>query len=241
VNWLRLVVTSFALLLGTVACCGVADEPKKDDKQVVESKAVKRQPATAVNFSKELGLGFPSLKTLGARIEAARRAHDPVSLGHAAQELAVAEKVAGKKATLTSTALVKEAAQLAQVRRQEKELQAMVNITNQVASEEDLLGNLNQQLQLAREQIKAEKAAIQSNEEPTGPRRLVINNYTTQYMDIWVNGFLKMQVEPGGSKWCMIEHKWNPTVITAYGDDDSQTWGPRTIWGTFKTYTWNLQ
>jgi hypothetical protein len=241
VNWLRLVLTSIALLLGTVACLGVADEPKKDDKQVVESKAVKRQPATAVNFSKELGLGFPSLKTLGARIETARRTHDPVSLGHAAQELAVAEKVAGKKASMTSTALVKEAAQLAQIRRQEKELQALVNITNQVASEADLEANLNQQLQLARQQVKDEKQAIQSNEEPTGPRRLVINNYTTQNVDIWVNGFLKMQVEPGGSKWCMIEHKWNPTVITAYGDDDSQTWGPRTIWGTFKTYTWNLQ
>jgi hypothetical protein len=235
--WLAVVVCGCGLLGGTP---GLSGDAKPDDKQEVSSKATKRQPATAVNFSKELGLGFPSLKTLGARIETARRTHDPVSLGSCAQELAVAEKVSGKKASITSAALVKEAAQLAQMRRQEKELQATLHVSQQLAADADLISNLNQQITLAREQVQAEKESIQKNEEPTGPRRLVINNYTTQYMDVWVNGFLKMTVAPGGSKWCTIEHKWNPTVVTAYGDDDSQTWGPRYIWGNFKTYTWNL-
>src|SRR5205085_5697325 len=95
-----------------------ADEPKgsgqkEDDKQVVESKARKGKPAKAVDFRKELGVPYSSLHTLGARIDAARQAHDPVSLGHAASELAVAEKVGGKKASVTSTDLMKEANQLA--------------------------------------------------------------------------------------------------------------------------------
>src|SRR5262245_65968273 len=79
---------------------GAGDEPKPEDKQVVDSKAEKRQPATAIDSRKELNLPFSSLTTLGARIEAARRSPDPIALGNAAHELAVAEKVSGKKASL---------------------------------------------------------------------------------------------------------------------------------------------
>jgi hypothetical protein len=28
--------------------------------------------------------------------------------------------------------------------------------------------------------------------------------------------------------------------MTAYGDDDSTTWGPRYVWGKFNKYTWNI-
>jgi len=38
----------------------------------------------------------------------------------------------------------------------------------------------------------------------------------------------------------VIEHKWNPTVLKGYGNEDTNNWGPRYIWGNFKTYTWNL-
>jgi hypothetical protein len=36
------------------------------------------------------------------------------------------------------------------------------------------------------------------------------------------------------------EHRWNPTVLTAYGDQDIDSWGPRYIWGRFQTYRWNI-
>src|SRR3954449_6053251 len=78
------------------------------DKQVVSSKVVKRPAAASVNFRKALGLPLQSLATLGPRVAAARRASDPVALAHAASELAVAEKVSGKKASLTSTAVYAE-------------------------------------------------------------------------------------------------------------------------------------
>jgi hypothetical protein len=38
----------------------------------------------------------------------------------------------------------------------------------------------------------------------------------------------------------VIEHKWNPTVLTAYGNAPFVVWGPRQIEGAFTTYTWNL-
>src|SRR5262249_25262355 len=100
---------------------GLGGQPEKiggpeDDKQVVESKAEQRAAAAATDFRKQLKLPFASLATLGGRIDAARRDGDPVALAHAASELAVAEKVSGKKADLTSTAVLKEAAELAKLR-----------------------------------------------------------------------------------------------------------------------------
>jgi hypothetical protein len=223
-----------------------AQQPKKDapapeDKEVVDSKAVQRPAAASVNFRKELNLPFPSLSTLGPRIAAARRASDPVALAHAAGELAVAENVSGKKASLTSAALIKESAELARLRRQHAELQAVLNVSNQVAGEEDWIKLMRQEIATAKERALADTQAIRRNEEPTWtPRTLVVNNYTTQYVDINVNGFLKMQLGPGESKSCVIEHRWNPTVLTAYGNEDIETWGPRYVWGRFQKYTWNI-
>src|SRR5579872_4973992 len=79
---------TLALMLGLLvsgtflAADKPARPPKAADKQVVESKATKRASATAINFRKEFNLPFPSLGTLGTRIEAARRAPDPVALAH---------------------------------------------------------------------------------------------------------------------------------------------------------------
>src|SRR5262245_48681024 len=89
--------------------------PQKDDKQIVDSKAQKRTLAASIQFNKELGLPYKSLTTLGSRIDTARRGHDPVSLAHAASELSVAEKVSGKQASVTSSTLLKESAELAKL------------------------------------------------------------------------------------------------------------------------------
>src|SRR5262245_47592661 len=78
------------------------DASTPEDQQAVTSKATPRPAASAVNFRKELNLPFDSLSTLGSRIESARRKPDPVALAHAANELAVSEKVSGKTASITS-------------------------------------------------------------------------------------------------------------------------------------------
>ena len=229
---------------------GTAQKDKADkavvkgkDKQKETTKATKRPRASSINFRKAYGLPLASLGTLGPRIDAARRAGDPVALAHAAGELAVGEKVSGKKASLTSKALLAEAAELAALRKEVAELKATFAVHQQVADAETNVKFWKDQIALADSITKSEKDAIDRNELPTdAPRRVLVNNYTTQYIDIWVNGNYRLQITPGGSKWLTIDHKWNPTILTGYGNEDEGfTWGPKRIFGTFKTYTWNLQ
>jgi hypothetical protein len=221
-----------------------AQETKKedtDDKQVVDTKASKRPAAATVNFRKELNLPLDSLSTLGSRIEAATRKPDPVALAHLANELHVAEKVSGKTASVTSKAVIQEAAELAKVRRQEAEMKALLQVTNQMMFQEDNLALQRKDLALAQEQIKADKAAFDSKQEPSSaPRKVIVNNYTTQILDVYVNGYMKATVQPGSTQVITVEHRWNPTVLKAYGDEDTSVWGPRYIWGKFDKYTWNI-
>jgi hypothetical protein len=216
-------------------------DPAAEDKEVVSSKATPQAAATSVHFRKELNLPFPTLSTLGGRIESARRAPDPVALAHAAHELSVAEKVSGKTASLTSMMLIKEAAELAALRKQEAELNAIYNLSSQMAVAEDNLALTRAQIASAKAQANADVQALRSNQEPTSaPRQVVVNNYTTQYLDVYINGFLKTQIGPGASQVYTIEHRWNPTVLKAYGNEDSSVWGPRYVWGRFTKYTWNI-
>jgi hypothetical protein len=231
----------------TATCLTLADPPgtggsAADDQQVVKSKGTPKTPAASVNFRQQLGLSFPSLGTLGSRVDAARRAHDPVTLANAAQELSVAEQVSGKKASVTSSQILKESAELAKLRRQSKELQAVLRVSEQLQDAADNIASLNATIALTKQQIAADQKATNVNLEPTwSPRTVVVINYTPQYFDIWVNGNYKVQVAPGMQQTFYIEHRWNPTILTAYGNDDSTTWGPRYIWGRFKTYTWNIE
>ncbi|MGE3806191.1 MAG: hypothetical protein AB7K24_16085, partial [Gemmataceae bacterium] len=100
--------TMFASLLIVLAAASVDGQdadPAKKDQQTVTTKGVKKS-ASQVDFRKELGVSYPSLGTLGSRIDAARRAHDPVALAHAASELNTAEQISKKKASLTSQELI---------------------------------------------------------------------------------------------------------------------------------------
>jgi hypothetical protein len=107
---------------------------------------------------------------------------------------------------------------------------------------EDNITSIKKDIAMSRQQIEADKKAINSNLEPTWkPRTVVVNNYSTQYLDVYVNGNYKVQVQPGMQQTFMIEHRWNPTVLKAYGNEDNITYGPRYIWGKFDKYTWNIQ
>jgi hypothetical protein len=84
--------------------------------------------------------------------------------------------------------------------------------------------------------------AVNSNLEPTWkPRTVVVNNYTTEYLDVYVNGNYRTQVQPGMQQTFVVEHRWNPTVLKAYGNEDINTYGPRYIWGKFDRYTWDIE
>jgi hypothetical protein len=154
----------------------------------------------------------------------------------------VAEKVSGKKASLTSTTLARESAELASLRRQQAELQAVLHVNEQITQEQDTIANLRKSIALSKQIAQADVEAFRKNEEPTWtPRKVLVNNYTTQNILIYVNGSSKWpMVPPGGAQMFVIEHRWNPTVLTATGDQDIDTWGPRYIWGRFNKYTWNI-
>lgn len=234
----------FVLLAILLTSARAAEEPKKgdpEDKQTVDSKPTKQPSAGAVNFKKELGLPFDSLGTLGSRIDQARRKYDPVALAHTASELHVAEKVSGKKASVTSSQLIKESSQLAKLRSQEAELRAVLNVSDQVANEQDVVLSLKKEIELAKERAKLDTEAVQKNLEPTWqPRKVTINNYTTQYLTIYVNGRYKTEISPGMSAVCVIEHRWNPVTLTAHGNEDIDQWGPRFLYGRWQKYTWNI-
>jgi hypothetical protein len=244
-NRLLLLAVLALLSLGVVSLAG-GDEPKKDDpaaadKEKIDTKATRRKTAASVRFRKELGLPLATLNTLGSRIDAARRAHDPVALANAANELGVAEKASGKKASLLAKELIKESAQLAALRRQEKELRAVTAAANQIAETDDTLKTLQTILDQAKASAAADSEAIRMNQEPTWkPRTIIVNNYTSQYLDIWCNGNYKVQIAPGLAQSFVIEQRFNPVVLTADGDEDDFTWGPEHIWGRFNKYTWNI-
>jgi uncharacterized protein (TIGR03000 family) len=214
----------------------------QDDQEVVTSKAVHRPTAASVDFRKDLNLSFATLRTLGPRIDAARRAHDPVALANLASELSVAESVAGKKASVTSDQLIKDAQKLAKMRNQLSELNAILKIQNQITARDEDIAITQQSIAEAKAAAASAQESVAYNQEPTWtPRKVLVNNYSSDYMDLWVNGHYKGQVQPGMSRTFIIEHRWNPTVLTAYGDTDNDNWGPRYIWGRFQTYTWNIQ
>jgi hypothetical protein len=224
-----------------------ADKPegKEKDEQVVTSKASKRVLATTIDFRKAHGLPFDSLRTLGSRIEAARRKPDPVALAHAASELRVAEKLSGTTASLTSTALLAEAKELAALRRKVAELKVVLAIHQQIASEEtkeeDQVNFWKTKIALAEKTAQEEQDALAKKAPVEVPRMVLVNNLSSQSVDVWINGCYNVDIPAGTSKWCVVEHNWDPTTLTATGDEDGRSWGPRWVRGAYKTYTWNLE
>jgi hypothetical protein len=217
-------------------------DPADNDRESFTTKATKRTPATAINFNKSLGLPFDSLRTLGSRIEAARRKPDPVALAHQASELAVAEKVSKKTAGLTSKALIQESAELAAARKQEAELQAVQQVALQVQVEEQNIKLLKEQIAMSQQIAKQDREAFNSKQEPTSkPRQVIVNNYTSQYVDVYINGNYMNQLDPGSSQVFTLNQRINPTTLKAYGNEDTDVWNPAPIWGKFTKYTWNIQ
>ena len=135
-----------------------------------------------------------------------------------------------------------EAAELAALRRQVHELNAVAEVTQQMALQEENAVLLKRAIAEAKATAAQQKRDFDAGLEPTWkPRKVVVNNYTTEYLDVYVNGNYKTQVQPGMQQTIIIEHRWNPTVLKAFGNEDINTFGPRYVWGRFDTYTWNIE
>lgn len=230
---IRCLTAAFVAALGVLAT--IAADPATD-QQTQNSKATKAPTAASVKFRQQLGLPLPSLATLGTRIDAAHRAGDPVTLAHAAGELRNAEKVSGKQASLTSKQLMADAAKLASLRRRSAELQSVLAASDQVALADGQVAEMKKLIEMT----KLEDQKIAAKEEPNAPRKVVVNNYTPQYVDIQINGYLSGQVPPSSKKIFTIEALWNPVIVKGWGNEDETVFGPIRLEGRFGTYTWNL-
>jgi hypothetical protein len=226
------------VLVGCVVLAGIgmtsADEKKPPvvaNEKKVETKSEKYTPASTIDFGGELGLSFPSLTSLGGRIEAARQAADPVALAAAGLELAAAEKVSGKKAALAADAVLKEAVDLAKARGHSKELLMVAEMVK---------GDAAKELQTeADKAAQAEKAQADKPEEAArGTRFLRVHNHTHEGVDIYVNGQFIGHVHEHRHETFPLHMRHDRVEMLAR--HHHRTWGPARIHGEYDTYTWDL-
>jgi hypothetical protein len=173
----------------------LADEPKGATHTLQRTEM---EPASAIAFNKAFGLAFDSLDTLGARIDQSRKHPDPVGLANAAHELAIAEKVSGKKAALTSAALWNEAVVLAETRDRADELSAL----GSMAPDESVGKKLSSQATGAvkrESKRKSDSERHQRNpnqQDKSVTKGLRVINNSNEVVTIVVNGNLQGQMLP---------------------------------------------
>jgi hypothetical protein len=201
-------------------------EDKKDGEKGIkfDTKAEKYQGAATTDFGEKLGLSYPSLLTLGTRIELARRDADPVGLMAVACELGVAEKVSGKQAELTADALKKEASGLATMRQHSVELKAVALMTVDADAKAKL-------------ETAATEAAKQEVERPKGILdQLIMDNDSHHTVNVYVNGNFVGHVHP---------HSHAHFHVHTHGHTDLEARGGGHVWRRhfdrdYENYTWRI-
>jgi len=207
------------------------------EEKVIETKKENRTVATSVDFAGALGLSFPSLTGLGARIEQARSAADPVGLAGAARELAAAEAASGKKASITSADLTKEAVDLARLRRFSKELKAVAALVTDAGTRTRLEG-LATEAAAAEAQVRESK---DSGEKTKGIRgRLHVDNRTGYFINVYIDSRKVGTVGPYGDGYVYVgQSAYETTYLYATAPGTSLYWRTK-VSRPVANYTWVL-
>jgi hypothetical protein len=214
-----------------------AEDKKADSPQKVESKRVKGEVlAAAVNFPAAYGLGFESLRTVGSRIDQARAAVDPICLAGLARELAVAEEVSGKKASITADALSNEAIELATMRHESAELKALAIMFKG----HDAAKDLEALSAKAKKSEEDDAKAAREGERSRGIRTLVVQNGSNDRVWIYANGKYLGYVNPYHDFTFHVGHgPTTNTQLTAKASD-GDTYRAKVVFGNYAKFTWNL-
>lgn len=184
-----------------------------------------RLPAHRVDFEAELATAHADLRDLGARIERARDAADPVRLALLSLELRAWEAASRKTAAITADALRQEAIALATLRRRSAELRAMIGLFPEIAEQETADGVTVAKLA---EAVAAMEAARQADREAGEARRGIsgtihVQNDTGEWIQIFVDGRPVGQVAPWDVLRVPVEDEpWKRTVLEGRGTLDSQ-------------------
>lgn len=209
-------------VLGLVSV-GMCDDAKESAQKEIKLESTISKDAKkcaclgcTVNFGKELGVPLEYLSGLGHRIHVARMAPDPVELAMASQSLAVAEKVAGKKATLSSEEIMKDALALGKVRGFSVELAAMMAIVSDDAIKADLGKDL-----AAAKAREAESAAALETGEKTKELfgYLTVANHSGECLRIHVSGRYKGTVHSGETVRIHVHDHNHHTELQAICED----------------------
>jgi hypothetical protein len=202
----------------------------------LESKAEQRETATSVDFNAALGLQFPSLTGLGARIEQAMQAADPVGLANAAHELSIAEQVSGKEASITSAQLLERAVELAKMRLVESEIKAVAAIVTDADTRKELDAAQKQAAERAEELAKA----LEGDEQARGiGGTLTVYNYSYASVDIYYNGIYLGVVFPR-AYFTFSVGDYGYSYFDLYAEDAYGVYYSSSDVGAYDHYDWEL-
>ena len=190
------------------------------------SEATVYEPVADTDFRGELTLGFPSLRTLGSRIDDARLEYDPVALGNLSRELKIAETVSGKKAKITSGQLMKEAVEMAKYMNGLPELQALSAMVEDTSTRQDL----EKDILIAQKRVAEQERAFKAGERPKAiSGTLTIYNYAPEDVAVYYNGYRLGTVS---GNW------WQNFYVGDYSGYPYHRLEARGEFGNYWTWTW---
>lgn len=224
------------LVLNGITGLSIAQDSGNEIKKE-ESQAEDYTSAASIDFAAKLDLGFRSLATLGARIEQCRQAPDPVGLAAAAEELAVAEKVSGKQAGVTAEELRKSAIELAKLRGDQHELQAVAMLTGDRTAKKEL------QTEATKAAARAEelKAAAEAGEKSKGIYgQLIIDNQSHYHVDIFYNGRSVGYANGHGHAHLHIHDHSHSHVFDLVAKDHHGHYWRKHVHGDYNNFHWTI-
>jgi len=231
---LFLVVAVPCLVIASALLAQAAD---KENTTEGSDKGVKRVSAASVDYSAELELPFATLTTLGSRIESARQSADPVGLASAAMELKIAEQVSdGKKAAPSSSELIAEAANLAEIRGVSVELRAVAAAID----DKELTTKLKELADDAAIREEEAIAASKAGEKPKGIHgELIFNNESHEHVHVYYNGREIGHADPHEHKHFHVHDHAHRHYFDLKAVGHHHTWR-RHVHGDFRNYTWTI-
>jgi hypothetical protein len=229
------------LVIALLACLDPVtadDQPKAKGNEAVKTSQLKKEPvARTIDFTGSLKLSFPSLATLGRRIDEARLASDPVALACVTRELAVAEKVSGKKAGLSADRLTKEVMGLVKLRAQSKELEAV----SLLIENEPLRSELQRAAKTAKQREDELAQAAQSGEDSRGVQgTLIVINLHDVDMLVYTNGVYRGVTPANQTRYYYVDNPPGQDSVfeVRYPDGSSRAtwWESRNL----RSFRWRI-
>ncbi|MEZ6124772.1 MAG: hypothetical protein R3C49_16610 [Planctomycetaceae bacterium] len=236
----RMILFHGALAVLLSSTCLLAADDKTDSAEIkseISKSAVSSCiGACHINFRKELGSTLGFLDNIGVTIHEARKTPDPVQLALCARGLAVAEKVSGKTAAVTSEQVMAEAVKLAKLRTDSQELAAVAALAGK-----DHQADLMELADVAR---KAEKAARAATEKGETNKALIgtlqVINHSHECLRIYMDGRYLGEAHAGTTENFHVHNHQHYNHFDAYCEEDGELVEHSDYHGHAHFLTWHI-